>query len=617
LSTALAQDVPLDDLVRSGRNYFEMGRFSMAREQFQLAVALYAYQVDNVMLARLFTWTALSELKSGDTALAMDHIQLGVAEDTSTVVSMLSGAGVDYGTLNAAVEKPAGTAQRTSPACESLLWVVPTDRLRTCGRTGMGSYSEDGAHLAYVVDTCPSWADDGKMFMVYDGKPDPGYTSIGDPVLSPDGKRCAYWTNFPRVEPGRQPRYRSLVVVDGLPGPECGSVEEPVFSADSRRVAYAAGGDGGHFAVVDGKAGPTFSSIDGNVVFSPDSKHFAYIAGCSQKMSVIVDGQRGPEYRSVRSPVFSLDGKHIAYQAVINGKWSVVLDGEPCDGFGGEVDINRPLVFSPDGQRLAFTASDDSGYYVVVDGQRGHRCYAPTRPIFSPDGMHIAYSANKGYLGNSGPVQVIVDGQPGPEFSDVGSLVFSSDGMHLAYIALRVEQGDEKRLVVVDGNPGPEYAGVGPPVFSPDGSHLAYSAFPRIVGPSFMVLDGKRGPKYQYVGDPVFGPDGTRIAYPAGYNYESRFVVVDGKTGPEFDDVRNLLFSPDGMHYAYVAVRDFRRPEGYVWGKGDAVFKYVVVVDGRIGRKYDRVAEGSFAFQSDGSFMYVAERSDSIFRVRQ
>jgi hypothetical protein len=73
--------------------------------------------------------------------------------------------------------------------------------------------------------------------------------------------------------------------------------------------------------------------------------------------------------------------------------------------------------------------------------------------------------------------------------------------------------------------------------------------------------------------------------------------------------VSDLSFSPDSRHTAYVA-RDADRE----W----------VVLDGQNGPQYDEVlrprpsdVETHLAFRPDGSAEYVAQRGDTIYRVRQ
>jgi Tol biopolymer transport system component len=373
------------------------------------------------------------------------------------------------------------------------------------------------------------------------------------------------------------------------------------------------------------------------VVLSADGSHYAYVEPRHANQRAVVDGKPGAEFDSVDldGSAFTPDGQRFAYKAVKGGKPLVVVDGEAAAEFDGTGITNVPgnskaFFFSPDGKRLAYV----SGEAVVVDGKVG-TAYSSiaTSPIFSADSKSVAYVARKGSSN-----AVVVDGQPGPSYDKVDFLSFSRDGDHLAYAA---RTGTNESLVVdgratpVDGSiidardgvfyasvsPGPigrdraDYTPLGALALSPDGTRVAYVACKGfglgIPAPTYaIVVDGKPGPwRDTSPSNLVFSPDGKRLAYAAG-GHGKRWVVLDGKEGPEYDAIKQISpdggFSPDGKRFAYVAtsgqksalVMDGLELGGWSAPAGmdglfalgaDGDWKYSVVVDGEGGPKYDEL----------------------------
>ena len=85
--------------------------------------------------------------------------------------------------------------------------------------------------------------------MVVDGRPEPEYEDVGQPVFSPDGRHVAY---------AAKARERWFVVTDGQPGPEWEWVSSPFFAPDSRRLAYFAAEGDEYFVVVNSQRGPAY-----------------------------------------------------------------------------------------------------------------------------------------------------------------------------------------------------------------------------------------------------------------------------------------------------------------------------------------------------------------------
>jgi len=147
---------------------------------------------------------------------------------------------------------------------------------------------------------------------------------------------------------------RECMVVDGLEGRVYDFVGQPTISPDGRRVAYAAVQGGIQTVVVDDRPGNAFYETIGKLEFSPDSKRVAYVAGRGGRFSVVVDGQEGPWFDAIiESPaLFSPDGRHVAYGAAHGAKKVLVSDGRECSP---EYDGIRQVVFGGS-DRVGFIA---------------------------------------------------------------------------------------------------------------------------------------------------------------------------------------------------------------------------------------------------------------------
>jgi hypothetical protein len=88
----------------------------------------------------------------------------------------------------------------------------------------------------------------------------------------------------------------------------------------------------------------------------------------------------------------------------------------------------------------------------------------------------------------------------------------------------------------------------------------------------------------------TISPDGERIASVA-YKEDRQFVVVDGKPGKQYQSIGQgtLLFSPDGRRAAYTA-----RENG----------RWFAVVDGKEGKKYDGTGMPVFSPNSAAVLMW-------------
>ena len=103
-----------------------------------------------------------------------------------------------------------------------------------------------------------------------------------------------------------------------------------------------------------------------------------------------------------------------------------------------------------------------------------------------------------------------------------------------------------------------------------------------------------------------FSPDGKRSAYTAEKDGKW-LVVIDGNEGEKYDDIKTApVFSPDSGITVYTAKNKDRE---------------FVVVENNEGEKYDRVFlnEGneSVLFGQPGTFHYIARKGNNIFLVEE
>ncbi|HOF87645.1 MAG TPA: hypothetical protein PLZ36_06005 [Armatimonadota bacterium] len=148
--------------------------------------------------------------------------------------------------------------------------------------------------------------------MVMDGQAGNRYAEI-DPyvVFSPNGKRAIYLA---------KDRGQQVVVVDGRETlRHSASIESLItFTPDSRHYSYQINMPDGRALVVDGRRGPTVSSLN-HPVFAPDAPLVAYTATRYSRDSAVVNGHLGPTYHRIISRVFFDTPTKLHYFAIRDG----------------------------------------------------------------------------------------------------------------------------------------------------------------------------------------------------------------------------------------------------------------------------------------------------------
>lgn len=437
------------------------------------------------------------------------------------------------------------------------------------------TFSSDGRHLAYVVDT-----GNGKegQYVVLDGQAGPRVKGAYKLTFSPDGSHFAYSVDTDKLRDGQ------YFVLDGQEQPRYDRVFEPRFSLDGKHFAYLAyrAKSGDNFLIYDGKEitlDYLMNTEDPKAFrLSPDGRYA--ILGDSHMISVVLDWR----YR--------------------------VLDMVEPQALPMKTKYAE-AKFSEDGSKNLFIVETPRKMLKAVGlGLEEPEYFKIENPFLSPDGVHSGWAGNF-----RGKWVGVKDGQMGKPYLEIKYLNPSPDGRHVAYAA----KNDQKKWVfVVDDREWGPYEGIDEPwgdddyiypdspvFFSPDSQHVAVIV--RQDKQASLVVDGAVLASFKKMGRPVFSPDAKRTAAWAT-DGRQEFIVLDGKPLPGFDkvDQGQIIFSPDSRHVAYKARK------GKQW--------FVVVDDSPSANGFDIIAttrpdKVGISFSSPDSLYYVGFKGKLLYLI--
>ncbi|HTL30054.1 MAG TPA: hypothetical protein VL282_12570 [Tepidisphaeraceae bacterium] len=436
-------------------------------------------------------------------------------------------------------------------------------------------------------------------------------------------------TQAPQASPGDSAPLPSTLKLSAEPiGAEGTAPERLVVSPNGQHIAYVSHQGSRTVAMIDGKVGPKFDSIESigpnqgvAFVFSSDGKHCAYVGKNGDELQVVVNDQQSSGGVQIKDFMFSPDGAHYAYATVASNQspWFEAFDGKP----NSQACVGEPKeqVFSPDGKHFAYHTTvkfseQKFGDVVILDGQP-QKDYGKIREFtFSADGKHYAYFGDDAPYAKdpNHPTEMshlIVDGTEKAAQPRMSHLILSADGSHIAMIYGRKELIDYTAWL--DGQTWDfTYTSSAwvQPVMSPDGTKLAYLQW-KMGGRKAVCVNGKKGLEYNEIMDLSFSGDNhlcyTASMPPSGSGHGSggltMFVIRDEEESGPYTPAPNsgsmgqrIYFSPDGKHVAYPG------------GDGKKVF---VVLDGKKGTDFD-MFNGPLVFSPDSKHIaYLAIRNIS------
>ncbi len=346
----------------------------------------------------------------------------------------------------------------------------------------------------------------------------------GDPALSPDGTKVAYFTTIDKVF--------QIAVLDFASGKSQQLTFSrwpkrnfnPTWSPDGRRIAYSSEEDGDfdiYIMDADGKnvtnmtddsprhdRQPHWSPVSQKIVFI--SNRDDYAGEDVNLLDVQTGNQRmlkNPSY-GAGYPKWSPNGSQIAYISAERPEippltwaiWRMKADGSDLEPLETEVDRESYPNFSPDGKWIAFATWRDANtdiYAVNVETHEETRLTMhlgyDSHPDWSPDGERIAFVSGRD--GNSDVFTMTVNRE---QLTNLTKSVtyeshptWSPDGEKIAFSR---RMGDTSiRIYVIDSTGENEVKLVDAPFFniypawSPRGDNIAFVNHPERENPMFRI----------------------------------------------------------------------------------------------------------------------------------
>jgi Tol biopolymer transport system component len=185
---------------------------------------------------------------------------------------------------------------------------------------------------------------------------------------------------------------------------------------------------------------------------------------------------------------------------------------------------------------------------------------------------------------------VVLDGKVGPAYDSIGqdTPIFSPNSKRMAY---KAKKGSSWHMVV-DGREQQGYEGLSTPLFSPNSTHMLYAG--KKGAKYCLVVDGREIGCYEAImkDGMKFSLNSERWAIVVMKN-KKQIVVVDGKEGNPYDKIAPPTFSGDARRFAHTGNRNG---------------KWMMVVNGKEGPAFQ--ATGVYLFSPDSQHLYYAFKKD-------
>lgn len=408
-----------------------------------------------------------------------------------------------------------------------------------------------GVALAFLVATRPAVAEDGPWDVteVRRHAMPPGINPQ-DLTASPEARHLAY---AERRADGVH------LVVDGVAGPAFTTIDGLLFGAGGRYAYFGVDDAGVHVLTASARYGPFQAFVPTSLKLSEDGHHHAWIAEAPAEVlratpgaqAVYLDGAALTAHPKITTLALSRAGWRVAFVVAEQQGQRVVVFGQDNEQAGPFDEIDPvSLRLERDDQPVAYTARRGTSWHVVFGGHVGPPAARVGGRLLtvSPDGRRWAC-----WTATGPKPRYVVDGTEHPLFAQVDDHLplFSADSKRVVYTA----QDERGWHVVVDGAIVQTWVGVAGRgiAASADGSHLLYAA--QRDGRWWMQAGPRVHGPYDAIGDRLqaISTDGQHTLF-AARKGGAWHIVHDGRESSAVQAVIATALSPDGQHRAYGAL---------------------------------------------------------------
>lgn len=247
-------------------------------------------------------------------------------------------------------------------------------------------------------------------------EPPDGFTHVGSPEWSPDGKRIAFDASLG----GTNTSHIVIMNADGSEMEDLGPGSMPSFSPDGDELVFSENGFGIIQMSTDGTGRYQLTDSGWGCHWSPKGKHIGWIRG-KNITQIDLETDEESELFTARGVghlrqifwnfCWSNDGRYLAFKARENSGSEVIGVADTLTSHGFKTvysakSINADISWSPDDSRILFTARESkTNQQQIYAINREREQDAPAEPLlqlpdgwtifdcdWSPDGKRIVFS---------------------------------------------------------------------------------------------------------------------------------------------------------------------------------------------------------------------------------